>query len=166
MQVKDFPKFEVLDARLASARSSRIPTSKRRSVLEEQKAQKEDRFLRGRQIAYNMCYHFRLTGAHDIVLDDADLFSITLRNDSVQDFGTRWDEILLSMIKIPSDDVLQSLYKLRIRESDQLKSVLELNNGISSEDIDAQFSEVEDDGEKKHRSETSISKFRRQKRKY
>ena len=33
---------------------------------------------------------------------------------------------LLSMTKIPPDDVLESLYKLRIRESDQLKTVLEL----------------------------------------
>ena len=33
---------------------------------------------------------------------------------------------LLSMRKIPSDDILESLYKLRIRESDQLKTVLEL----------------------------------------
>ena len=30
------------------------------------------------------------------------------------------------MIKIPLDDVPDSLYKLRIRESDQLKTVLEL----------------------------------------
>ena len=40
--------------------------------------------------------------------------------------GTRWDENLLSMTKIPSDDILESLYKLRIRESDQLKTALEL----------------------------------------
>ena len=43
-----------------------------------------------------------------------------------QDFDTRWDEILLSMTKIPLDDILQSLYNLRIRESDQLKTVLGL----------------------------------------
>ena len=30
------------------------------------------------------------------------------------------------MSKIPSDDILESLYKLRIRESDQLKTALEL----------------------------------------
>ena len=34
------------------------------------------------------------------VLDYADLFSITFRNDKVQEFGTRWDENLLSMTKI------------------------------------------------------------------
>ena len=34
----------------------------------------------------------------------------------------------LSMSKIPSDEISESLYKLRIRESDQLKTVLELYN--------------------------------------
>ena len=43
-----------------------------------------------------------------------------------QEFDTRWDEVLLSMTKIPPDDVLEILYKLRTRESDQLKTVLEL----------------------------------------
>ena len=42
-----------------------------------------------------------------------------------QDFDTRWDEVLLSMTKIPADDILEIVYKLRIRESDQLKTVLE-----------------------------------------
>ena len=84
--------------------------------------QKEDRFFRGRQIAYMIW----LTGAHNTVLDYADPFTNTLRNDNVQEFDTRWDEIRLSMTKIPPDDVLESLYKLRIRESEKLKTVLEL----------------------------------------
>ena len=46
--------------------------------------------------------YFRVTGAHDNVLDYADLFSITLRNDDVQEFDTKWDEIPLSMTKIPN----------------------------------------------------------------
>ena len=70
--------------------------------------------------------YFRVTGAHDTVLDYPDLFSITLRNDDVQEFDARWDGILLSMTKIPPDDALTSLDQLRIRESDQLKTVLEL----------------------------------------
>ena len=71
--------------------------------------------------------YFRVTGAHDTVLDYADFFSITLCNDNVQESDSRWDDILLSMTKIPSDDILEILYKLRICESDQLKkNVLEL----------------------------------------
>ena len=47
------PNFEVLDARFASALNKIIHNShfNRKISLEEQKAQKEDRFLRGRQIA-------------------------------------------------------------------------------------------------------------------
>ena len=76
---------------------------KKKVSLEEQK---EDRFLRGRQIAYMIYDYFRVTGAHDTVLDNADLFPFTLRNDDVQDFDMRWDEILFSMTKIPPDDLL------------------------------------------------------------
>ena len=70
--------------------------------------------------------YFRVTGAHDTVLDYAGLFSVTLREENVQEPDTRWDGILLSMTKIPPDDILEGLYKLRIRESEQLKSVSEL----------------------------------------
>ena len=67
--------------------------------------------------------YFRETGAHDTVLDYDDLFTITLRKNDVQEFDTRWDEILSSMSKIPTNDVLESLYDLRLCESDQHKSV-------------------------------------------
>ena len=118
----------MLDAKIASALNKTIQNSqfKKKVRLEERKAQKEDRFLRGRQIAFMIYDYFRVTSAHDTVLDYADSFSITLRNDNVPEFDTIWDEILLSMTKIPSDDILENLYKLRMRESDQLKTVLEL----------------------------------------
>ena len=40
--------------------------------------------------------HFRVTGAHNTVLDYADLFSVTLRRDNIQEFDSRWDEVLPS----------------------------------------------------------------------
>ena len=122
------PNFEVLDARIASALNKIIHNShfKRRICLEEQKAQKQDRFLRGRKIAYLIYEFFRVTGANDSVENYADLFTISLRNDDVQEFDSKWDEILLSITQIPSNDILEGLYKLRIRESEKLKTVLEL----------------------------------------
>ena len=122
------PNFEVLDARIASALNRIIHTFhfKRRTSLEEQEAQKQDRFLRGRQIAYLIYEYFRVTGADDSVENYADLFTIGLQNDNIQEFESKWDGILLSMTKIPPDDILEGLYKLRIRESDKLKTVLEL----------------------------------------
>ena len=122
------PDFEMLDARIASALNRIIHSShfKRRVSLEEQKAQKQDRFLRDRQIAYLIYDYFRVTGANDSVENYADLFTIAFRNDDIQEFDSKWDGILLSMTNIPPDDILEGLYKLRIRESEKLKTVLEV----------------------------------------
>ena len=122
------PNFEVFDARIASALNKIINNSqfKRRISLEEQKAQKKDRFFRGRHIADLIYDYFWVTGSHDSVENYTDLFTFVLRNDDIQEFDSKWDGILLSMTKIPHDDILGGLYKLRIRESDKLKTVLEL----------------------------------------
>ena len=98
---KYFPNFEMLDAKIASSLNKIIQNSqfKKKVSHEEQKAQKEHRFLRGRQIAFMIYDYFRVTGAHDTVLDYADLFSVTLHDDNIQEFDTGWDEVLLSMSK-------------------------------------------------------------------
>ena len=90
------PNFEVLDAKIASALNKTIHNTqfKRKVSLEEQKAQKEDRSLRGRQIAHLIYEYFRVTGANDSVETYADLFTIVLRNDDIQEFDSKWDGIL------------------------------------------------------------------------
>ena len=124
------PNFEVLDAKIASARNSIIHNShfKRKDSLDEQKAQKEDRFLRGRWVACLIYEYFRVTGANDSVENYADPFTVVLRNDDIQEFDSKRDGILLSMTKIPSDDILEGLYILRIRESEKLETALEFDN--------------------------------------
>ena len=82
---------------------------KRKVSLDEQKAQKEHRFLRGRQIAYLIYEYFPVTGGNDSVENSADLFTVVLRNDDIQEFDSNLDEILVSMTQIPSDDILESL---------------------------------------------------------
>ena len=131
------PDFELLDARIASALNKIIQNTcfLKKVSLEELKAQKEDRFLRRKQIAYLIYEYFRFTGANDSVENYADLFTVVRRNDDIQEFDSKWDEILLSMTQVPSDDILESLYKLRIRESKKLKTVLEfVQHGDSSEE--------------------------------
>ena len=121
------PNFEALDARIASALNKTIHNSqfKRRISLEEQKAQKHNRFLRSRQIAYLIFDQFRVTGTHDFVENCTNLF-IIVRNDDIQEFESKWEGIFLSLTKIPPDEILEGLYKLRIRESEKFKTVLEL----------------------------------------
>ena len=90
------PNFEVLGAKIASALNRIIrDTQFRRKVSpEEQKAQTEDRLLRGRQIAYLINEYFRVTGANDSVENYADLFTIVLRNDDFQEFDSKFDGII------------------------------------------------------------------------
>ena len=122
------PDFELLDVRIVLALNKIIQNTsfKKKVSLEELKAHKEDRFLRGVQIAYLIYEYIQVTGANDSVENYADLFTIGLRNDDIQELDSKWDGILLSMTKIPPDDILEGMYKLRIRESDKLKTVLEL----------------------------------------
>ena len=79
------PDFAVLDVKIASALNRIIHNTrfKKKVSLQELKAQKEDRFLRGRQIAYLIYEYFRVTRANDSVENYANLFTIVLRNDEI-----------------------------------------------------------------------------------
>ena len=83
--------FEVLDAKIASALNRIIHDTrfKKKISLEERKAQKQDRFLRGRQNAYLIYEYFRVTRANDSVENYADPFTVVLRNDDIQE-GTEF----------------------------------------------------------------------------
>ena len=109
-------------------KSSIIPSSKGESVWRNKRPRSRTVSFRGRQIAYLIYEYFRVTGSHDSVENYTDLFTIVLRNDDIQEFDSKWDGISLSMTKIPHDDILEGLYKLRIRVSEKLKTVSELYN--------------------------------------
>ena len=146
----------MLDAKIASALNKIIQNSqfKKMVSLEEQKAQKEVRFLWGRQIACMIFGYFRVTGAHDTVLDYVDLFSVTPHDDKIQEFDTTWDEVLLSMSKIPSDDILEKSAQIEntwVRATQNRSGIV--RHGDSSQNIDAQFSKKnEDNGDEEYRS--------------
>ena len=112
------PDFELLDARIASALNRIIHNShiKRRVSLEEQKAQKEDRFLRGRQIRLPDLRVLLGHWSHDSVEKYADLFTIALQNDDIQEFDSKWNGILLSMTKIPSDEIRPVFISLKLKQ--------------------------------------------------
>ena len=46
-----------------------------------------------------------------------DLFTLSLQNDDVQDFGVRWDHTLLSGIEMPSDMILEGSHKSKLQDS-------------------------------------------------
>ena len=151
------PNFEVLDAVIAPALNKIIHNSqfKRRISLEEHRAQKQDHFFRGRQIAHVIYEYFRVTGAKDSVENYADLFTIGLRNGDIREFDSKWDGILLSMTKIPLDDILEGLYKLRTQESEKFKIILELYDLEIHQKKLGPVSQIENYGEEKYRARHS-----------
>ena len=57
------------------------------------------------------------------------------------------------MTKIPPDDILEGLYKLRIRESVKLKTVLELYDlEIHQKKMGPEYHRLKNGGEKKYRA--------------
>ena len=115
----DFTDYDMLDATIASALKRLLNTQihfRKRVSVEEQRAQKYDRFQRGRQIAYMIYEHFRSTGAHDAAEGLSDLFTQSLQNDDVQDSDVPWDQAQESASDMPSDAILEGLYKSKITE--------------------------------------------------
>ena len=113
----DSPDNDMLDAMVASALKKLLDRHvhfRRRVSVEEQRAQKYDRFLRGTQIAFLIYEHFRATGACEAVQGLSDLFNIRMQNDNVQDFDVRWDQALLSAIETPTEMVLEGLNQVKI----------------------------------------------------
>ena len=70
--------------------------------------------------------HFRATGACKAVQGLSDLFNIRLQSENVQDDDTRWVQTLLAASEIPTENVLEGLYKSKLLDSVQLQTVLAL----------------------------------------
>ena len=49
---------------------------------------------------------------------------LSFQNDDVQDFDFRWDHALLPVSEMPSDVILEGLYKSKLQNSAQLQTVL------------------------------------------
>ena len=89
---------EVLDSKMASALNELLTADfKKRVYMKEQKAQQDTRFLNGRQIAYMIGDNFKISGTSEALLDINDQLGVHLKDDNLQGFDTKWDEILLSL---------------------------------------------------------------------
>ena len=71
--------------------------------------------------------YFRATGAFDAVEGLADSFTVSLQNDDVQDLDVKWDHALLLVNEMPSDDILEGLYKSKLQNYVQLRTSMTLN---------------------------------------
>ena len=131
----DFTDHDMLDAMIAFAleKTSRQACSniRKRVSFEEQRAQKYDRFLRGRQIAYMIYEHFRATrslwcGTRTLKFVQYDVCRMTTSKIST----VRWDQALLSASEMPSDVILEGLYKSQLQDSVQLQRLCSASDSL------------------------------------
>ena len=72
--------------------------------------------------------HFQSTRAYDEAQDLSDLFNICLHDDDVQDFDTRWDQVLLARSEISQENVLEFLHEKKLQGSEKLPTFLAMYN--------------------------------------
>ena len=84
-----------------------------------------------------MIYEYsQVSGTHESFLDFTHLIAVTFRCAVVQGVDTKWDEALLSISIMPQDSVLESQYKVWIRDSEQFNKVLVLyGQDIEQKDV-------------------------------
>ena len=149
------PDFEVLDARIASALNRVIHNTlfKRKVSLEEHKSQKKgpfpsrktDRLPDQRVLPGHWSQWFRS--------EYADLFTVSLRNDDIQEFDSMGDGILFINDKNPIWWHLGRIVQIkntRVWEAQDRIGIV--RPGDSSEEIRTWLSQIEDGGEKKYRA--------------
>ena len=94
---KHFPGMEMLDAKIASTLRKIIsPIPKGESVLKSSDAQKHDPLKKGRQNCLHDPWPLSSNWSfYDVAQGLSDMLNICLHGDDDQDFGTRWDQVLI-----------------------------------------------------------------------
>ena len=128
---KDFTDYEELGMMMAAALNRYYDDQTHfweKISVEEQRAQKDHRFLGEKQIAYSIYEYFRPTGSYVEIQGLSGLFSIEVENDDIPDFDLRWEQALLLTIDPQSDKVLEGLYVSKLQDSSQGHTIMEIYN--------------------------------------
>ena len=128
---KDLPDNDELDMMMAAALKKCYDKQthfRKRASIEEQRVQKNDRFLRGEQVVLMIYAHFRSEGFCGEIQGLSGLFSFRWGNDDIQEFDLRWEEAMLSTSDLPSDKILEGLYISKFQDSSQLQTIMALYN--------------------------------------
>ena len=124
----DIEDFETLDGKISTALLKICHGLFQKKVLfEDEKFQKKhDVTLTGRQIAWMIYHHFKISETELQALDETDLMSLTLQRDNLRAFDQAWDEILLNIEEEPKEKMLELLYRTQLEQSSEIQNALAL----------------------------------------
>ena len=114
--------FLTLDTKLGSS-ISEIAKGElgRRLTLTTEREDKEGRNVTGRQLLKVVYEYYKTDESAGILYDVSDLMNVRIRGDNpgwkqLQDFRDSWDETLAGMENEPSDDILEPMFRDRIKD--------------------------------------------------
>ena len=121
---RPFLDFENLDFKTARGlRKSLTGLFKERVTTAEGEAQSEKRSFAGRLFAW-IIYDFKIGGSNGAILALREKSKVDVKNDNVQAFDTKWDEISSGVTDRLTDSFLESPYNMQVEMSDELKYLL------------------------------------------
>ena len=117
-----------LDTKMASGlRKIQTGNFKKQVTTAEGQAQSEKRSLTSRQISLMIYDFFKIIGDNEAVLDFRYLPKVQSKNDNVQAFDTKWDELLSAVTDRPTDNTLESLHKMQDGQLEELKYLVQVH---------------------------------------
>ena len=120
---------EPLDAKIATGLGTILvgDLSRQINVIEEGLAAQRKR-LKGRQIAWVMYEHFRISDTEGAILEFRYLLAIELKRDNLNTLLNEWESCLIGLKTVPPQDILESLFRKQLERSESLKGMMTLLN--------------------------------------
>lgn len=124
---EDSGAFPQLDAKL-SAELDKILSGEflKQVQVKETALSMEGKMIKGRQVAWVLYKHFKLSEVYGAMLEWGELLSMELRRDNLQQFENDRSNTCLNVRELPNDTFLESLYRKQLDKSEQLKNALAL----------------------------------------
>ncbi len=124
--LNDSEGFQSLDIKFAVALKKILPTVLKRRVtlMEEKWMDNHDTQMKGRQILVILFKWFQENEKDADFLTLSHLNGVELKNDDIEAFLDKWDEILHRMRKIPPVDDLLHLFRMQIKQIRKVKNTL------------------------------------------
>jgi len=126
-ELEDDEGFETLSAKMASGLIKVVQGQLAKEIqLIDDQLSKQGKYLNGRQIYWIICNHFKVCETQGTIIELKDLLALSLKGDNVRQFVNAWNATMNLLQNIPSDDVLECLFRAQLEKSVQLKEMLNL----------------------------------------
>ncbi len=86
----------------------------------------EGKMIRGRQVAWMIYKHFKLSEEDGAMLEWDELLHVHLRGDNLQQFENDWNNTILNIRELPDEVFLETLFRKQLDKSEQLKNAMAL----------------------------------------